>query len=79
MLDENGKPVICESSGKRCFTREEAGRIINQKKRNRMGKEIPKRYYFCEECGMWHLTHLPGFCGNGRKRKRKMKDLYRRG
>lgn len=60
---------VCPETGKLCFTREDAGSVLNYTKRNRFGKSIPKRCYFCEACGMWHLTSMP-FVGNHRRKKR---------
>lgn len=46
----------CPETGKVCYTREDAGSVLNYTKRNRFGKSIPKRCYYCEACGMWHLS-----------------------
>lgn len=58
--------LICESSGKRCYNERDAGRAINLCRRHRatdhLGrKDIPKRKYFCRDCGTWHLTKQPLF------------------
>ena len=54
---------ICKYSGKKCFTKREAGEQISYFKNTRFswknrGKTIPQRYYFCDVCGYYHLTHL---------------------
>ena len=48
---------LCE--GKAC---REAREILSDAKRRnhtRHSKVIPKRAYYCEVCGQWHLTSLP--------------------
>lgn len=60
---------LCPETWKLCYSREDAGSVLNYTKRNRFGKSIPKRCYYCEACGMWHLTSKP-FVGNHRKKKR---------
>lgn len=72
MYDEEIKSYpICYETGKKCYTREEAGRYLNNFKRSgrthkrfssrtKTGK-IPKRCYYCKECQMWHLTSLNSF------------------
>lgn len=50
----------CESTGKCCYTEKEADTLLN-KKHHRKGcgsKQVPKRKYFCHECGCWHTTHF---------------------
>lgn len=62
--------------GKVCYTEREAGNVINSAKKGRRGyrhggpvnvrsgrKEIPKRKYFCRDCGMWHVTHFSYYKG----------------
>lgn len=67
VVDGTGKFLVCESSGKRCYNGREAGRIINACKRHRnndhlgRNKDLPRRKYFCKECGSWHLTKMPRF------------------
>lgn len=61
-MDDRISYSICFESGKRCYTREQAGRFINMTKgynhkRHTKNKQIPKRCYYCKDCGMWHLTH----------------------
>ena len=46
----------------------EARTVLNIFRRNRKasyGKKIPKRAYYCEQCGMWHLTSLADYHGGG--------------
>ena len=62
----------CTMTGKRCYSEREANVMLNNAKngvwirkngRNikvrSKSKQIPKRKYFCEYCGTYHLTHLP--------------------
>lgn len=55
---------LCPVSGKRCYSEREAGRIVNSCHRHRSNdhldrnKDLPRRKYFCPDCGTWHLTHL---------------------
>lgn len=48
--------------GKRCLSRREANQAINDAKmRNHIQhrKHIPKRAYYCDQCGTWHTTSQP--------------------
>ena len=65
----DGEKRRCPATGKICYSRREAGSILNYPKRNKFGRNIPKRSFYCEECGTWHLTHLSSF-GGKRKKKR---------
>ena len=71
MKTVEGEYVICSAEGKICYTEREAGLVINGCKKhfyvgNRRwvksahghSKSIPRRKYFCRECGYYHLTHL---------------------
>lgn len=66
-----GNNVTCEMTGKVCYTEREAGVVINNSKRHvHVGchrwikadrgnsKNIPRRKYFCKDCGFYHVTHL---------------------
>lgn len=66
-----GNYVMCSSAGKICYTEREAGIVINGcKKHSYMGgrhwaksshghsKSIPRRKYYCKDCGYFHLTHM---------------------
>jgi hypothetical protein len=72
LIYSNGKQLFCKC-GKRCYSEKEAGYHINLKnKRSRCRKSgtgnIPKRKYYCSECGYWHLT-----CNKVRHKKTKEK------
>lgn len=52
---------FCNTTGKVCYSQKEAGIILNDFKRFRnrnKRKSIPQRYYKCQFCGYWHLTHF---------------------
>lgn len=57
--------TYCEVSGKRCYNEREAGRILNSMKHHRKSdhlgrnKELPRRKYYCKDCGCFHLTKKP--------------------
>lgn len=59
----------CSSTGKRCYSEKEANIALSCLKKNYVSKmymkkrtrkspngKIPKRKYFCKDCGWWHLT-----------------------
>ena len=57
MKDDFGKDIICESEGKICYTKREAGNTLNGARHHgNRAKKIPQRKYFCKECGCFHLT-----------------------
>ncbi len=67
MKDLSGNDIRCFAEGKICYTEREAGIVINNAKRHhygndvKRGKNIPKRKYFCNVCGFYHLTHYKYF------------------
>ncbi len=59
-LDE---AVKCSVTNKLCLTIRQAGEILNSFKHHQHGRrckkdQMPKRKYFCIDCGFYHLTHL---------------------
>ncbi len=64
MTNADGETVLCTECGKICYTKREAGSIINSLKRHRnstrlgRNKEFPRRKYFCTYCGYYHLPIL---------------------
>lgn len=62
---ENAKKCECEVTGKICYSKREAGEIINRLRRHINGdnlgrnKTLPRRSYYCVYCGCFHLTHIP--------------------
>lgn len=72
------------SCGKRCYTERAAGVAINKCKKHRRSKTrarerefssngVPKRKYFCDICGFWHLTSMPAYSEKGSRIKNKIK------
>ena len=52
---------VCVYCGKKCMTREQADgiiRVYKSKSRWRKFGKIPRRAYFCSDCGWWHVTSL---------------------
>lgn len=63
-MNEGHERNVCPVSGKVCYSRRDANMMISAwkgKRLRRRGKEIPKRAYFCRECGAYHLTHWKKF------------------
>ena len=79
MTNADGETVLWTECGKICYTKREAGSIINSLKRHRnstrlgRNKEFPRRKYFCTYCGYYHLTHIAVFNKNSGSSK-KSKD-----
>ena len=54
---------FCPVSGKCCLASREADGVLNHVqrhshgRRNCRGKNMPRRKYYCESCGSYHLTH----------------------
>jgi len=79
MKTNDGNYVICAFAGKICYTEREAGLVINGcKKHVHMGnhhwakaahgnsKSIPRRKYYCKDCGYYHLTHMALYTNDSR-------------
>ncbi len=73
----------CESTGKICYSERGAAEAINSARRHRCksggAKQIPKREYFCEKCGCFHLSHYTSYQSQttknyNLKRKRFLND-----
>ena len=77
MKDGFGREIRCESTGKICYTEREAGEILNMPKRHSHSNEIPKRKYFCEKCGCYHLTHQTFYKSDKPQRefRQKLREL----
>lgn len=73
---------MCSVAGKICYTEQEAGIVINGcKKHIYMGgrqwaKSIPRRKYYCKDCGYFHLTHMALY--NIESRKYTWEDVFYR-
>ena len=79
MRTNDGNYVMCSTAGKICYTEREAGSVINGcKKHIHVGshqwvksahgnsKLIPRRKYYCKECGFFHLTHMALYSSDSR-------------
>lgn len=68
---------VCSKSGKNCYTRHEAGLLLNLAKRRHKNhsKKIPKRCYFCKYCNTYHLTSIPKWFGKSNRKKRFYGEL----
>ncbi|MBP5407145.1 hypothetical protein J6Z19_08385 [bacterium] len=83
MKNNFGKDIICESEGKICYTKREAGNAINEAKKHHYSgesnsaKKIPVRKYFCKKCGCYHLTHLTFYKSDKPQRgfKHRLREL----
>lgn len=71
MKTTEGNYVMCIFTGKICYTEREAGHVINGCKKHYYAghgrlvksahgnsKAIPRRKYYCKDCGFYHVTHL---------------------
>ena len=74
----------CKSTGKVCYTKREAGLVVNGTKKHVTASHLykgtarPKRSYFCSECGFYHTTHLRNTTERG-YHKKPMKTIYGKG
>lgn len=63
MQNYETQKTICLVSGKVCLSARIAGEIINNAKKHYNHRSfsnspnIPRRKYFCKECGCYHVTH----------------------
>lgn len=66
----------CPACGKRCYSERQAGYILNSLKRHHSNdhlgrnKEVPRRKYFCRDCGNFHLTHMSKYYTEDEREKR---------
>lgn len=77
IVEKKEERMICDETEKVCYSKREAGEIINGCKRHRgsdhlgRNKNLPKRSYFCRSCGCFHLTHEPFLKNENLQRKWK--------
>jgi len=62
VMEESDKQeyYTCETTGKRCYSQKEAGTIANKyskKHQKNYIRNVPTRYYYCNDCRQYHLTH----------------------
>ena len=66
---------ICERTGKRCYSKQDAQRTVNQAtKKHWKNKtaDVPKRVYMCPFCSSYHLTkEASKHDGNKERNRRK--------
>ncbi len=78
MKDLYGNNVRCYAAGKVCYTAREAGTVINDARKHhygnddKRGKTIPKRKYYCPDCGYYHVTHHSFFADSERKSRHRI-------
>ncbi|MCF0241390.1 MAG: hypothetical protein HUK25_02060 [Treponema sp.] len=64
--------MYCMETEKRCYSEREAGSILNSCRRHRTSdhcgrnKDLPRRKYWCNSCGHYHLTHTPYYTKDSR-------------
>ena len=79
MKTQEGESVICVETGKICYTEREAGIIMNKARSHfyedhmktrrehfTNSKDIPRRKYYCKNCGYFHVTHMSHYNGDKR-------------
>jgi len=69
---------ICEISGKRCYSKTDAQRAVNQatsRHWKNKAADIPKRVYLCPFCSSYHLTKEAKE-HDGNKERNKSKTRY---
>lgn len=79
MKDDFGRDLRCESTRKICYSKKEAGNAINRAKKHyhsddesNASKKIPKRKYYCNKCGCYHLTSQSAY-----HKKERLQEKYR--
>ena len=53
--------LFCHYEDKKCYTKADAEGVIpmcNRKNHRQRQKNVPRRMYYCEQCGYYHLTHI---------------------
>ena len=78
MKDLYGNTVRCYAAGKVCYTVREAGLVINDAHKHHYGnddkrcKHIPKRKYYCPDCGYYHVSHHSFFADSEHKSRHRI-------
>jgi hypothetical protein len=68
----NDSRAICSTTGKVCFSQRDAKNIVEKYKSIEKNKK-PRRFYFCKDCGSYHLTHML-YWDTDEKSKKKIKE-----
>ncbi len=53
--------LFCHYEDKKCYTKADAQSVIeacSYKNHKQRQKNVPRRCYYCEQCGYYHLTHI---------------------
>ena len=81
-MKENSEKEHCPYTGKICYSQRGASNAIsffkhhrNKRSRFKKQKNIPVRYYYCEKCGCYHLTHYRNQYST-RKNENKRRELH---
>ena len=92
MKTNEGNYVMCIFTGKICYTEREAGLVINgckkhfyaghgrwAKSAHGNSKSIPRRKYYCKDCGFYHVSHLKSFVFEAKQLKHRDREfnIYR--
>ena len=73
MENDFERDLRCESTGKICYSKKEAGIALNVARHHgNRAKKIPKRMYLCKECGHYHLTSQ-----SASHKKDRLQEKYR--
>lgn len=70
----------CQTTGKICYSSKKASEVLNWSKRRHKSshaKVIPKRKYYCKDCGMFHLTSMSYETHSERKDGQKKKKYIK--
>lgn len=62
---------ICPDTGKKCLGYREAHETVNAAKHSHRGKHVPTRVYYCESCGLWHLTSMSYYIDTNKRRGKR--------
>lgn len=69
--------LICSTSHKRCYQKKDAQYTVNLANKRHWKcrpSKIPKRIYYCSDCGYYHLTKVSHY--DGRKDREEKQRRY---
>jgi len=72
--------IICETTGKRCYSSRTADIMLKSAKNNTRCRKskIPRRKYYCEYCHTYHLTGQKVKFNKSSKNRGFLKSLYKK-